>query len=343
MPPTPGAADRGDLQRVTITDVAQAAGVSVATVSKVINSRYGVAAATSERVQQVIDELGYESSLVARSLRSHRTNVIGILVAEFEPFSTEILKGTSRAIAGTGYELLAYSGGGRSGAVAGWERRYLSRLSGTLIDGAILVTPTVVETGSQVPVVAIDPHAGPAHMPTVDSDNFQGAVLATEHLLALGHRRIGFLSGREDLESSRLREEGYRTALGRAGVPVDESLVRVGDYRQESATGPARELLGLTERPTAVFAANDLSAIGTMQAAGDLGLSVPRDVSVVGFDNVPESALTTPPLTTVSQPMQRMGSEAVTLLIQLMSGTDPIRTHVRLPVELVVRGSTARP
>lgn len=333
-------ADRGDLQRVTITDVAQAAGVSVATVSKVINSRYGVAAATSERVQQVIDDLGYESSLVARSLRSHRTNVIGILVAEFEPFSTEILKGTSRAIAGTGYELLAYSGGGRPGTDAGWERRYLSRLSGTLIDGAILVTPTVVETGSQVPVVAIDPHAGPAHMPTVDSDNLQGAVLATEHLLALGHRRIGFLSGREDLESSRLREAGYRQALARAGVPVDESLVRVGDYRQETATGPARDLLALTHRPTAVFAANDLSAIGTMQAAAELGLSVPDDVSVVGFDNVPESALTTPPLTTVSQPMQRMGSEAVTLLIQLLSGSEPARTHVRLPVELVVRGST---
>lgn len=333
--------DRGDLQRVTITDVALAAGVSVATVSKVINSRYGVAAATSERVQQVIDDLGYESSLVARSLRSHRTNVIGILVAEFEPFSTEILKGTSRAIAGTGYELLAYSGGGRPGTDAGWERRYLSRLSGTLIDGAILVTPTVVETGGQVPVVAIDPHAGPAHMPTVDSDNFQGAVLATEHLLSLGHRRIGFLSGREDLESSRQREDGYRRALASAGVAVDESLVRVGDYRQESATGPARELLGLTQRPTAVFAANDLSAIGTMQAARELGLRVPDDVSVVGFDNVPESALTTPPLTTVSQPMQRMGSEAVTLLIQLMSGTEPSRTHVRLPVELVVRGSTA--
>ncbi len=341
MRTSPGGAERGDLQRVTITDVAQAAGVSVATVSKVINSRYGVAAATSERVQQVIDELGYESSLVARSLRSHRTNVIGILVAEFEPFSTEILKGTSRAIAGTGYELLAYSGGGRSGAEAGWERRYLSRLSGTLIDGAILVTPTVVDTGPQVPVVAIDPHAGPAHMPTVDSDNFQGAVLATEHLLALGHRRIGFLAGREDLESSRQREAGFRRALSAAGVPVDESLVRVGDYRTETATGPARELLALSARPTAVFAANDLSAIGTLQAARELGLSVPDDVSVVGFDNVPESALTTPPLTTVSQPMQRMGSEAVTLLIQLMAGAEPVRTHVRLPVELVVRGSTA--
>jgi LacI family transcriptional regulator len=330
-------------QRVTITDVARTAGVSVATVSKVINGRYGVAAKTTEHVQKVIDELGYESSLVARSLRSHRTNVIGILVAEFEPFSTEILKGTSQAITGTGYELLAYSGGGRAGPDSGWERRYLSRLSGTLIDGAILVTPTIVDTGGSVPVVAIDPHAGPAHMPTVDADNLHGAVLATEHLLALGHRRIGFLGGREDLESSRLREEGYRTALRAAGIEVDPALVRVGGYRRQSATGPARELLTLADRPTAIFAANDLSAIGTMDVAVELGLAVPDDLSVVGFDNVPESALTHPPLTTVSQPMQRMGSEAVHLLIHLMNGTEGEGTHVRLPTELVERGSTSAP
>jgi LacI family transcriptional regulator len=329
-----------DVQRVTITDVARTAGVSVATVSKVINGRYGVAARTTERVQQVIDELGYESSLVARSLRSHRTNVIGILVAEFEPFSTEILKGTSQAITGTGYELLAYSGGGRAGEAAGWERRYLSRLSGTLIDGAILVTPTIVDTGASVPVVAIDPHAGPAHMPTVDGDNLSGAVAATEHLLGLGHRRIGFLGGRPDLESARLREEGYRTALRAAGITVDPELMRIGGYRRQTATGPARELLSLPDRPTAIFAANDLSAIETIHVARSLGLSVPDDLSVVGFDNVPESVLTDPPLTTVNQPLQDMGSEAVDLLIRLMNGTPVDRTHVRLPTELVRRGST---
>src|SRR5699024_2914794 len=129
--------------RVTITDVARAADVSVATVSKVINDRYGVAARTSAHVKEVIDTLGFESSLVARSLRSHRTNVLGILVAEFEPFSAEILKGASAGVAASGYELLAYSGGGSAGTDVGWERRSLSRLSGTLIDGAVLVTPTV--------------------------------------------------------------------------------------------------------------------------------------------------------------------------------------------------------
>lgn len=324
---------------MTINDVARDAGVSVATVSKVINGRYGVASATSSRVMAVIETLGYESSLVARSLRSHKTNVIGILVAEFEPFSTEILKGASAAIAGTGYELLAYSGGGRPGGNVGWERRYLSRLSGTLIDGAVLVTPTVVDPDGSVPVVAIDPHAGPSGLPTIDSDNLAGALLATEHLIRLGHRRIGFLGGRPDLESARLREEGYRAALAAAGIPVDPELIRVGGYKRETAAEPAAELLRLADRPTAVFAANDLSAIVTMETAAHLGLRVPDDLSVIGFDNVPESALTTPPLTTIRQPMQQMGVEAIQLLIRLMDGTADPSTHVRLATELVERGS----
>ncbi|WP_341360498.1 LacI family DNA-binding transcriptional regulator [Georgenia sp. M64] len=327
--------------RTTIGDVARTAGVSVATVSKVINGRYGVAAATSQRVQRVIDDLGYESSLVARSLRSLRTNVIGILVAEFEPYSTELLKGVSSAVQGTGYELLAYSGGGRAGGHAGWERRYLSRLSGTLIDGAILVTPTVVDAEYGIPVVAIDPHTGPSGFPTVDADNFSGALSATEHLIALGHTRIGHLAGRPDLESSRLREAGYRTALERAGLDVDPELIRVGGYRADDAEQPARGLLTLTRRPSAIFAANDLSAIRTMEVAGGLGLSVPGDVSVVGFDNVPESALAQPPLTTVNQPMQAMGRAALGLLIDLLDGKER-DAHVQLPTELVVRGSTRR-
>lgn len=330
----------GGQARVTITDVARVAGVSVATVSKVINERYGVAAATSAKVQQVIDDLGYESSLVARSLRSHRTNVIGILVAEFEPFSTEILKGVSSAIAGTGYELLAYSGGGRAGSEVGWEKRYLSRLSGTLIDGALLVTPTVVDVRGIVPVVAIDPHTGPSDLPTVDSDNLAGAIAATEHLIGLGHRRIAFLGGRVDLESARLREQGYRTAMARAGLPLDPALVANGGYRRESAHAPAVELLRLADRPTAVFAANDLSALGVLDAARGLGLRVPDDLSVVGFDNVPEAALVDPALTTVNQPIQRMGAEAIALLTRLMDGDTVEQIHVRLPTSLVPRAST---
>jgi LacI family transcriptional regulator len=327
--------------RVTINDVATAAGVSAATVSKVLNGRYGVAMATSQRVQEVISQLGYESSLVARSLRSHRTNVIGILVAEFEPFSAEILKGVSQAIGGTGYDLLAYSSG--DPAAEGWERRSLSRLSGTLIDGAIMVTPTVIDPGGAAPVVAIDPHEGPAGTPTVDSDNVGGGRSATEHLLALGHRRIGFLAGRTDLASSRLREEGYRAALAAAGIGVDPTLLRIGGYRRESGRAAARELLSLPGRPTAIFAANDLSAIGAVEAAHDVGLSVPEQLSVVGFDDIPESALSVPQLTTVRQPMQQMGAEALRLLLGLLDGTRESTSHVRLPTELVERASTAPP
>ncbi|MET0133165.1 MAG: LacI family DNA-binding transcriptional regulator [Kibdelosporangium sp.] len=325
--------------RVTIRDVAARAGVSVATVSKVINQRYGVAADTNARVLAVIEELGYEASLVAQSLRNHRTNVIGILVADLEPFSTELLKGAADAIRGTGFELVVYSAGGRTSDHVGWERRYLSRLSGTLIDGAVLVTPTVTDVQYDAPIVAVDPHTGPSNLVTIDSDNLRGGRLATEHLLELGHRRIGMLTGRPDLQSSQLRERGYRDAMAAAGVPVDESLVAVGAYVPEIAVEAAHQLLTAPERPTAVFAANDLSAIATIEAATRLGLRVPEDLSVTGFDNVPESALCIPPLTTVDQPIRQMGQRAIELLVGLIRGEQPDSLHVTLETNLIVRQS----
>jgi LacI family transcriptional regulator len=327
--------------RVTIRDVAARAGVSVATVSKVINERYGVSAATLAKVRAVIEELGYEASLVAQSLRNHRTNVIGILVADLEPFSTELLKGAADAIRGSGFELVVYSAGGRTGDPVGWEKRYLSRLSGTLVDGAVLVTPAVsLEAVPGTPVVAVDPHTGPSQLPTIDSDNLRGAQLATEHLLDLGHRRIAFLSGRSDLESASLRKAGYLRALEAAGVAADESLIRIGAYDPEVSAASAHDLLTGPDRPTAVFAANDISAIATVGAARELGLSVPDDLSVVGFDNVPESALCSPPLTTVDQPIREMGHRAISMLIALINGDEVERTHVTLDTGLVVRSST---
>ena len=326
--------------RVTIRDVAARAGVSVATVSKVINNRYGVASGTSARVQAVIDELGYEASLVAQSLRNHRTNVIGILVADLEPFSTELLKGAADAIRGTGFELVVYSAGGHSGDRVGWERRYLSRLSGTLIDGAILVTPTVVDVNYGAPVVAIDPHTGQSGLPTVDSDNLRGARLATEHLLSLGHRRIGMLTGRPDLESAQLRERGLPRGAPGGRAAVDESLIRCGDYDPEVSLEQARLLLTAPDPPTAVFAANDMSAIATIEVATELGLHVPADLSVVGFDNIPESALCAPPLTTVEQPIRKMGERSIELLLSLIRGERPQATHITLATNLVIRQST---
>ncbi len=327
--------------RVTIIDVAEAAGVSVSTVSKVINDRYGVSQDTYDKVMGVVGELGYETSLVASSLRRRSTNVIGILVPEFEPFSVELLKGISAAAEGTGYELLAYSGNLDHNQV-GWERRSLSRLAGTLIDGAVVVAPSVTVVDAPIPVVAVDPHTGRSGTSTIEVDNVGGARAATEYLIGLGHRRIAHVRGREDLVSATLREQGYREALAAAGIPFDPSLVRVGGYRAAETTDAARELLALPERPTAIFSANDLSAIRVLEIAAQLGLRVPEDLSVVGFDNVPEAINATPPLTTVAQPLHEMGAEAVRLLLGLLSG-ELTEEHLHVPATLVVRGSATPP
>ncbi len=324
--------------QITIVDVAAAAGVSVATVSKVINDRYGVAEKTSARVRAVIDELGYTSSLVAQSLRSRRSNVIGILVSDIESFNAELLKGAARAIRGTGYDLVVFSDCGQREDQVGWERRSLARVS-ALTDGAILVTPSGIDVTSSAPIVAVDHNVQSSTLPTVDADNLSGAVTATEHLIRLGHRRIGFLAGRPDLESARLREQGYRQALEAAGIPFDPNLVRVGSYQPEAAREAARDLLASEPQPTAIFAANDASAIETIAVAKALGLTVPGDLSVVGFDNVPESALCEPPLTTVEQPIQRMGEEAVRLLLALIDDPTGPPAQVVLPTRLVERAS----
>lgn len=329
------------MPRVTITDVAREAGVSVATVSKVLNGRDGVAATTMLRVQGVIADLGYESSLVATSLRSRRTGVIGCLVADFEPFSAEILKGVGTALHGSDLELLAYSA--RRSDASEWENRSLRRLSGTLIDGAILVTPTVVAAPVDIPVVVIDPHSGPEGMPAVESDSLAGALTATGHLLELGHTRIGFLAGRPDLRSAQLREQGYRDALRGAGVAFDPALVRVGHYEDELAREAVRDLLSPPDRPTAVFAANDRSALVTLAVAQELGLRVPDELSIIGFDDIPEATRVKPPLTTVRQHIQRLGAIATDMLRALLDGKELEQSHVQLPTELVVRESTAPP
>jgi LacI family transcriptional regulator len=324
--------------RVTIADVAAEAGVSVATVSKVINDRYGVAEETSANVRRVIERLGYTSSLVAQSLRSRRSNIIGILTADIEAFNAELLKGAARAIRGSGYDLVVFSDCGPREDQAGWERRSLGRVS-ALTDGTILVTPSSVDVALSAPLVAVDHNLRSANMATVDSDNLSGAITATEYLIGLGHRRIGFLAGRPDLESAQLREQGYRRALETAGIAFDPGLVRVGGFQAETARSAARELLAAENRPTAIFAANDVSAIETITVAGGLGLGVPGDLSVVGFDNVPESALCEPPLTTVEQSIQQMGYEAVRMLIDLIDNPSNPPEQVVLPTRLIERSS----
>ncbi|MDN3497016.1 LacI family DNA-binding transcriptional regulator [Planococcus sp. APC 4015] len=329
-------------RRTTIHDVARAAGVSVATVSKAVNGRYGVAGDTASRVMAAAEELGYESSLVASSMRSRRTGVIGVLVPAFEPFSAEILKGVGTALRDSPYDLVAYSGS-NSSTSTGWERRSLQRLSGTLIDAAIMVTPTVVSASADIPIVAIDPHTGRADLPTVESDSFGGALQATRYLIELGHRRIGFLAGRPDLRSAGLREAGYRRALSDAGILFDPALVQDGRYEEYAARSAATTLLSLPDPPTAVFAANDLSALGVLDVATGFGLRVPADLSVVGFDDIPEASRAAPALTTIRQPMGRLGAIAAEMIVGLLGGDPPAQTHVLLATQLVARATAAPP
>jgi LacI family transcriptional regulator len=324
--------------RVKLADVAARAGVSVATVSKVVNSRYGVAKETIAMVEGIIAEMGYVGSLGASGLRSQRTNVVGILVADFDPYSAELLKGAARATRNTKYDMLAYAGG----EAPEWERRSLARLGGTLIDAAVVVTPTTPNTAISVPVVAVDPHYGPNWLPTIDCDSFGGAVSATQHLIELGHTRIAFLGGRKELDSSKLREAGFREAMRLADIRVDEELVRDSRYDPDVAYTVCDALLSLPEPPTAVFAANDVTAMRAIAAAQARGLTVPDDLSVVGFDDIPDATLSTPSLTTVRQPLQAMGEAAMRMLLDILEGKEHLQ-HVRMDTEFVVRASTAPP
>ncbi len=324
--------------RVKLADVAAHAGVSVATVSKVVNGRYGVAQDTIALVQGVIDDLGYVGNLGASGLRSSRTNVVGILVADFEPYSAELIKGAARATRNTQYDVMAYAGG----EAPAWERRSLARLGGTLMDGAVVVTPTSLDSPVSVPVVAVDPHYGPNWLPTIDSDGFGGAKSAAQHLLGLGHRRIAFLGGRQELDSSQLRESGFREAMRLAGIAVSDELVRYSRYDPDIAQDVADRFLALPEPPTAIIAANDVTAMRAMDAARARGLSVPYDISVVGFDDIPDASLCEPALTTVRQPLQAMGEAAMTMLLAMLDGREH-EQHLRMDTQFIVRSSTAPP
>lgn len=324
--------------RVKLADVAALAGVSIATVSKVVNGRYGVASHTITRVKAAVDELGYAPNLSASSLRGKSTGMLGFLVADFEPYSAELLKGAARASRGTAYELLAHAGGWSHG----WEKRSLARLGGTLMDGAVLATPTVQQASTSMPVVAVDPHFGPHLMPTIDCDNYAGAREGAQHLLGLGHRRIGFLGGRRDLGSSQQRFAGFRDVLDSAGVAVDEELVSYARYEPALAGEAARAMLSRRDRPTAIFASNDVMALRVVEVAQDMGVRVPEDLSVLGFDDIPDASMLPQGLTTVRQPLQAMGYAAMEMLLRILGGVEGSE-HVRMPTELMVRGSTSRP
>ena len=280
-----------------MADVARAAGVSVATVSKVVNGRYGVAQATIDRVSEVIDELGYEASLGAQSLRSHRTNVLGILVAEFEPFCTELLKGVSQRDRRHRLRAARLLGRGTAGRRVGWERRSLSRLGGTLIDGAIIVTPTVVEHRARAStVVAVDPHTGPSGLPDRRRRQRRRRDRRPRRTCSdLGHRRIASSVAARTWSRRACARHGFRNAMADAGVPVDERADpgRRLPPRDRRRPRPASCSPDRTARPRSSPPTTSPRSAPSRSPAS-WGCRVPEDLSVVGFDNVPESALCRP-------------------------------------------------
>ncbi len=326
---------------VTIHDVAAAAGVSVSTVSRVLNNKEDVAPETAEAVQRVIQELGYTSSLAARSMRSRRTNVIGLVMPDLEqPFCLNIVKGVNRAIEQSEYDLLVYTGGNSNARTwAIHEQQYVSLLNGSITDGIIVVAPAAKTFSTQYPLVAIDPHRDSTDFPAVISTNRIGAMSAMEYLLGLGHRRIGFIGGRPDLQSAVRRLQGYKDSLQEAGIPIDPDLIQSGDFTQQAGYVGARRLLSLPDPPTAIFAANDKSAIGVIEAVRELGLRVPDDISVVGFDNIDEAAYINGGLTTVDQALDEMARTAVQLLMDLINGKTLDKMLYRIPTRLVIRSS----
>jgi LacI family transcriptional regulator len=324
---------------VTIQDVAKTAGVSVSTVSRVLNGKVDVASETQDRILSVIDDLGYTTNLAARSMRSQKKNLVGLIMPDIAyPFAIEVMKGVNRAIAESEFDLLVYTTGDvRKSGRASHEQKYVSLLTNSISDGVIIVAPVAGEFSIDAPIVSIDPLASNPNYPSVHATNYQGALAAMEYLIGLGHKRIGYISGRAELESSNRRLMGYREALEKAGISVDESLIASGDYTTETGVTCTRELLALENPPTAIFASNDQMAIGVFQVAEELGMQIPEDLSVVGFDNITESKYMG--LTTVDQFISEMGFVATQILIKLINGATLEDQTYRMQTQLIVRNS----
>ncbi len=328
-----------DRRSVTIRDVAKKAGVSVSTVSRVLNGRVDVAKETKQAILMVIDDLGYATNLAARSMRSNKKNLIGLIMPDIAyPFAIEVMKGVNRAIAQSEFDLLVYTSGDvrKSGRISS-EQKYISLLAKSLSDGVIVVAPVASEYHYDKPIVCIDPVMSNPSYPSVHATNYQGSLDAMHYLVGLGHKRIGYISGRAELESANRRLKGYRDALEDAGIPFDEKLIASGDYTTETGMQCGRALLALTNRPTAIFASNDQMAMGVYQVAAQMGIRIPEDLSLVGFDNIPESKYLG--LTTVDQFISDMGYTATQMLIRIINDFPLEDQTSKVQTQLVIRNS----
>ncbi len=336
-------------QRPRIAEIAAAAGVSIPTVSKVLNRRPDVAPLTRKRVERIIAESGYIHNRTHRLLEeasSVGTKLIDLVspAAIDTDYCLEILNGIEDILKQTEYRLALFSMHDSTPR----ERQWLTAVSKNTTDGALLFTP-VEHTRhlerlriQHIPFVVIDDVLPlSSDVPSIGSTNWVGALVATEYLLGLGHRRIATVTGIPSHLTSKARLAGYRAALEARNIPVDPALIRQGDFYQESAYTQTLALLELEEPPTAIFATSDLQASGVYRALYTRGLQVPRDISVIGFDDVPGAAGMSPPLTTIRQPLREMGRLATQMLLRLIRGEPLESRRIELATSLIVRDSCA--
>jgi LacI family transcriptional regulator len=332
--------------KVTIVEVAEKAGVSLGTVSRVINNDVHVAPETRERVLAVTRDLGYVVNRQARGLKGSKTNIIGVLVPDLGTgYIGEIIRGIDTELGVSQLDLMLFT----THRTAIKEANYVANMVQGMVDGLLLVLPrnpadyTGTLTRCNFPFVLIDHQGTGEPCPAVGATNWQGAYNATEYLIKLGHTRIGFITGSMDLGCAIDRLDGYRAALRTYHIPESSELIYEGDFFQPDGHNGASVLLDLSNPPTAIFASNDVMAMGVMDAVRNRRMHIPGDVSVVGFDNIPQSAMVYPPLTTVQQPLEQMGRVATQMLMDILKNTEKDAGRIELPTELIVRSSTSSP
>ena len=336
-------------RRVTITDVARAANVHASTVSRVLNGRaeLSLLPETRERVIAAATRLGYRPSALARGLRLRRTFTLGMLVPDItNPVFPSIIKGVEGAAHARGYHLILCNTDDSFEREASYLRVLREwRVDGILIASSSTADSTIAELRREkVPFVLLNSASRASEDLAVIPDNRQGVSAALDHLIQLGHRRIGLIAAPQTTMTGQERLLAARAALRRHHLSIDDALVAVADsFSEVSGYRAARRLLLDGEPLTAIFCANDLIALGAIRFAREIGLAVPNDLSVVGFNNIPQSELFDPPLTTVHVPQEEMGVLAAALLIDQLEGRHVERRHVVLETEIVVRGSSAPP
>ncbi len=331
---------------VTIVDVARVAGVSYSTVSRVLNGYEFVRESTRIKVLAAAEQLGYVANLSARSLAGGHSQIIGVLVPGLDNgYIGEIVRGIDEELARVNYDLMMYT----THRQLGKEGQYVSAITNGLADGLLLIVPLVPDEilralpQHDFPHVMIDQSEPSNTSMVVDATNWQGAYDGTSYLIGLGHRRIGHIAGTPQLASAGERVEGYRAALRDHGLSYDARLVVEGNFYQDGGMAGAAALLDLPERPTAIFAANDLSALGAMETIRARGLHIPSDISILGFDDIPHAQIAYPKLTTVRQPLAQMGRVASRLLLDQIEQPGRPSRRVTLATELVIRDSCAPP